>query len=394
MSEDQAGNAKLIRVSNLYGFHGLSQLQRLMSEHEAACQQEAHFSPTDPQLQRLMSEAERDMQAYCQQAFAPRVPDVTGEGCADRSAPGAVSDIYIRTSSEIAVTQEMIAAGVQELLVAQGCVISESYWAEKIYRAMAALAPITSEPTDADVESLAICLLAGLRDCSFTEAKSQFEAHHRVRMLRAARAAFDHPGYLPSIKAARQDVANHRKALVSAPPQPDFRAERDNLLEVAIDQATQINALEGEKAALIAKDNLQHEFNISLADKNISKDAKIAALEAERNAAFATLETARLKEDGGLAPVVVIGLDTADGPDRAYEQAWVRAESLWEETKRAASLEIERDTLKAQLAAFTAADPQPAVPDPPIRRPDGTPAPQPRPWSPPKHGGDPRRIGG
>lgn len=324
MSEDQAGNAKLIRMSNLFGFHGLSQLQRLMSEHEAACQQE----------------------------FAPRVPDVTGEGCADRSAPGAVGDIYIRSHDDIPVTGKMRLSGMNAALKSR-IGKADGGSVEAIYRAMAAVAPNTFEPTDADVKHLAIAMLAGANDCSFSEAVTMFNRMDAKRIemsLRAARAAFDHPGYIPSIKAARQDVANQRKALVSAPPQPDFRAERDNLLELAIDQATQINALEAENA--------------------------------------------RLKEDGGLAPVVVIGLDTADGPDRAYEQAWVRAESLWEETKRAASLEIERDTLKAQLAAFTAADPQPAVPDPPIRRPDGTLAPQPKPWSPPKHGGDPRRIGG
>lgn len=226
-------------------------LERLMSEHEAACQQEAHFSPTDPQLQRLMSQAERDMQAAWQQAFAPRVPDVTGEGCADLSAPGAVGDIYIRSSSDVAVTQEMIAAGVQELLVAQGCVISESYWAEKIYRAMAALAP-----------------------------KDMFDAS--------------------------------------------------------------------------ARDHAEAWANECM--------AKVAALEAERDTASAVLETTRLC-----------------------------IEALHDAT---AAKDTEIDTLKAQLAAFTAADPQPAVPDPPIRRPDGTPAPQQKPWGPPKHGGDPRRIGG
>lgn len=54
--------------------------------------------------------------------------------------------------------------------------------------------------------------------------------------------------------------------------------------------------------------------------------------------------------------------------------------------------EHERDCLRAQLAAFT----PPAasgLPDPP-RRPDGTLAPQPKPWSAPVSDGDRRRIGG
>lgn len=223
MAEIRANQARFFGMQEPFGNAGTNQLQRLMSEHEAACQQ----------------------------AFAPRVPDVTGEGCADRSAPGAVGDIYIRTWSDVAVTQEMIAAGVQELLVAQGCVISESYWAEKIYRAMTALAP-----------------------------KDMFDAS--------------------------------------------------------------------------ARDHAEAWANECM--------AKVAALEAERDTASAVLETTRLC-----------------------------IEALHDAT---AAKDTEIDTLKAQLAAFTAADPQPAVPDPPIRWPDGTLAPQPKPWSPPKYGGDPRRIGG
>lgn len=334
-------------------------LERLMSEHEAACQQA--FAPRVPEdagglynynqesntiTHRCVSHVEfhpapvseefKDqrraelMRKYGIEATsAPRVPDVTGEGCADRSAPGAVGDIYIRSHDDIPVTGKMRLSGMNAALKSR-IGKADAGSVEAIYRAMAAVAPNTFEPTDADVKHLAIAMLAGANDCSFSEAVTMFnrmDAKKTEMNIRAARAAFDHPGYLPSIRAARQDVANQRKALVSAPPQPDWKGERDNLLELAIDQANQINALE-----------------------------------AERNAAFATLETARLCVE-------------------ALRDA-------------AAAKDTEIDTLKAQLAAFTAADPQPAVPDPPIRRPDGTLAPQPKPWSPPKHGGDPRRIGG
>lgn len=59
-----------------------------------------------------------------------------------------------------------------------------------------------------------------------------------------------------------------------------------------------------------------------------------------------------------------------------------------------AELEAENAALRQQLATFVGADSTPAdLPDPP-RRPDGTLKPQPKPWTPPKDKGDPKRIGG
>ena len=62
--------------------------------------------------------------------------------------------------------------------------------------------------------------------------------------------------------------------------------------------------------------------------------------------------------------------------------------------RRIAALEAENAALRAHLAALTGAAPAPTdLPDPP-RRPDGTLAPEPKPWSPPRETGDRRIIGG
>lgn len=71
----------------------------------------------------------------------------------------------------------------------------------------------------------------------------------------------------------------------------------------------------------------------------------------------------------------------------AYHAAWHR---------HAQFIRVDRDNALRALAAFT--DPPSRqgssdLPDPP-RRPDGTLAPQPKPWTPPKANGDARRIGG
>lgn len=67
-------------------------------------------------------------------------------------------------------------------------------------------------PTDADVESLAVCLYACMYEHSFATGKrllwEGIPSEIGYSWRRVARAAFDHAGYLPSIVAARQDARN------------------------------------------------------------------------------------------------------------------------------------------------------------------------------------------
>lgn len=76
-------------------------------------------------------------------------------------------------------------------------------------------------PTDADVESLAVCLYAARDDSAFGEARRALTDRPGLRehYTRMARAAFDHAGYLPSIMAARQDAidayAHERRQLAN-----------------------------------------------------------------------------------------------------------------------------------------------------------------------------------
>lgn len=67
-------------------------------------------------------------------------------------------------------------------------------------------------PTDADVESLAVCLYACMYEYSFATGKKllleSLPSEISYSWHRVARAAFDHAGYLPSITAARRDALN------------------------------------------------------------------------------------------------------------------------------------------------------------------------------------------
>lgn len=65
------------------------------------------------------------------------------------------------------------------------------------------------EPTEHDIRHLAIAMLAGAQDCSFNEAAKRFgrmSKGQQDKCLRASRAAFAHPGYLPSIVSQRRDM--------------------------------------------------------------------------------------------------------------------------------------------------------------------------------------------
>lgn len=178
---------------------------------------------------------------------------------------------------EIPVTDEMKAAGAQELKVRiSGCLISPEYWAAKVYRAMAAVAPTSFEPTDHDIRHLAIAMLAGAQDCAFAEAVIMFgrQPEHRQQMnLKAARAAFDHPGYLPSIAAARQDVANQTERRLNAwgKHADHIRVDRDNAQEMS-------ERLTIENADLRDKLARKSEAAMRVSD---DKDATIAALRAQ-----------------------------------------------------------------------------------------------------------------
>lgn len=67
-------------------------------------------------------------------------------------------------------------------------------------------------PTDADVESLAVCLYACMYEYSFATGKKllleSLPSEISYSWRRVARAAFDHAGYLPSITAAHRDALN------------------------------------------------------------------------------------------------------------------------------------------------------------------------------------------
>lgn len=72
---------------------------------------------------------------------------------------------------------------------------------------------ITPRPfvaSDADVDILAVALLASERDFIFGHAEAVFGAMmpaEKDRFRRLARCAFEHPGYLPSVVSARRDAA-------------------------------------------------------------------------------------------------------------------------------------------------------------------------------------------
>lgn len=122
------------------------------------------------------------------------------------------------TDDEIVITDEMAAAGIDtacDLSVGLSRLSSSS--ASAIYRAMAKLDPARQSsftPTDDDVLSLATALYANALDVTFATAKARLTpgtTKERDYWHKAARIAFDHPGYLPSIKAARQDAMSAYK---------------------------------------------------------------------------------------------------------------------------------------------------------------------------------------
>lgn len=127
---------------------------------------------------------------------------------------------------EFQMTDEVVEAGAEILLhELAGEISSHSRphdLAKRIFTAMASVGvPIRRisdddleafVPTDADVESLAVCLYACMYEHSFATGKrlllESLPSDMGYSWHRVARAAFDHAGYLPSIFGARQDARN------------------------------------------------------------------------------------------------------------------------------------------------------------------------------------------
>lgn len=98
---------------------------------------------------------------------------------------------------------------------------------------------IGAEPSDADVDSMAVCLMAAERDCTFREASAVFDEWidaRRVLVRRQAEAALAHMGYLPTVV--------------------QLRAEKNNLAQIALQQANRINAKDSEIIMLRAERDL------------------------------------------------------------------------------------------------------------------------------------------
>ncbi len=170
------------------------------------------------------------------------------------------------------------------------------------------------EPTDADIDNLAVCLMAAWQDICFSTALGILEIGGDLadRWRRVARAAFDHPGYLPSIEAARNtpltryDISTGERVLVTQAhvsgmeralnslcmERDEAWGARDALAEqVAIlDRGraevfaeierchAEIAALQAHKVAYFEHINVQAELFQTACDKIATKDARIAEL--------------------------------------------------------------------------------------------------------------------
>lgn len=140
-----------------------------------------------------------------------------------------------------------------------------------IYRAMHAAAPSISvfTPTEADVESLATALAASSLDLTFSAATRWLAKDtSRSHWITLARVAFDHPGYLPSIVAARRDANESRAAEVA-----QLRAERDQAyadMRHRLDEHEKVmeivSALDAEVAKLTQERDSALEVMATMAD--------------------------------------------------------------------------------------------------------------------------------
>lgn len=102
------------------------------------------------------------------------------------------------------------------------------------------------DPAEADMENLAICLLAASLGCPFAQANHDWKVLQpsiKTHWFRVAQAAFDHVGYLPSIAAARLREIKATADLAQLRHERDALARSNAELEQRLDAAESANKI-------------------------------------------------------------------------------------------------------------------------------------------------------